>query len=157
MQPSKSRSIFCSLLLAGAILSAQSLASQSVMTTLLALKDPKAPRKVLSAQLAEQMMAQAKPNQSPSRAAVQRFSEDLTGALLGRDITVVRASALKDAIAHVMQGKGPTFVPATSVREVLTSCGVEQPTVQGIVKRFIDIGHEVSGPDDMPVREKLRP
>ena len=132
------------------------LSAQSVQSTLLALKDANASRKAISAQLVDQMMAQAKPNQSPSRAAVQRFTEDFTIALMGRDITTVRAGALQKAIAELMSGKGSTFVPASSVREVLTSCGVDQPTVQAIVKRFIEIGQEVRGPDDMPVQPKFK-
>jgi mannitol-specific phosphotransferase system IIBC component len=126
------------------------LQAQSVQATLLALKDSAAPRKALSKQLTEEMMAQAKAHQTPSRFAVQRFSEDLTTALIGRDITTIRAAALQKAIADVMRGKGSTFMPASSLRETLTSCGIEEPTVQAIVQRFIDIGQEVRGPDDLP-------
>jgi hypothetical protein len=134
------------VLLAGAALSAQSLES-----TLLALKDSSAPRKTLSNRLVDEMMALAKRDQSPSRAAVQRFSEDLSSALIGRDITKIRAAALRQAISEVLSGKGSTFVPASTLREVLTSCGIDAVTVQGIVRRFIDIGQEVRGPDDLPV------
>ncbi len=133
------------------------LQAQTVQSTLLALKDSNAPRKTLSKQLTDQMMAQAKPHQSPSRASVQRFSEDLTTALIGRDITTVRASVMQKAIADVMRGKGSTFIPASNLRETLTSCGIDEPTVQAIVQRFIDIGQEVRGPDDLPVQQKLRP
>jgi hypothetical protein len=140
------------VLLAGTALSAQSLES-----TVLALKDSGAPRKVLSNQLVDEIMAMAKRDQAPSRAAVQRFSEDLNGALMGRDVTKVRAAALQKAISDVLSGNGSTFVPASSLRETLTSCGIDRPTVQGIVRRLIDIGQEVRGPDDMPVREKFRP
>src|SRR5579871_80817 len=124
------------------------LQAQTVQSTLQALKDPKAPRKTLSKQLVDQMMAQAKPHQTPRRTSVQRFSEDLTTALLGRDITTIRASVMQKAIADVMSGKGSTFIPASNLRETLTACGIDEPTVQGIVQRFIDIGQEVRGPDD---------
>src|SRR5882724_12275654 len=127
--------------------------AQSVQSTLLALKDSGAPRKALSKQLTDAMMAQGKAHQTPSRYAVQRFSEDLTTALIGRDITIIRAAALQKAIADLMRGKGSTFIPASTLRETLTSCGVDEPTVQGIVRRFIDIGQEVRGPDDL----KLQP
>jgi hypothetical protein len=128
--------------------------AQSVQSTLLALKDSNAPRKALSKQLVDEMMAQAKAHQTPSRYAVQRFSEDLTTALIGRDITTIRAAALQKAIADLMRGKGSTFIPASSMRETLTSCGIDDPTVQAIVQRFIDIGQEVRGPDDLPVQQK---
>lgn len=143
-------------LLGCALLLGICLEAQSVHTTLLALKDSNAPRKALAKQLVDEMMAQAKAHQTPSRASVQRFSEDLTTALLGRDITAVRASALQKAIADVMRGKGSTFLPASSLRETLTSCGIDDPTVQAIVQRFIDIGQEVRGPDDLPVQPKTR-
>jgi hypothetical protein len=132
------------------------LAAQSMESTLLALKDSSAPRKVLSNQLVDQMMALAKRDQSPSRESVQRFSEDLTGALLGRDVTKIRAAALQKAISDVLSGRGSTFRPASSLRETLTSFGIDAPTVQGIVRRFIDVGQEVRGPDDLPVQPKFR-
>lgn len=131
-----------------------SLAAQSVESTLLALKASGAPRKVLSRHLVDEMMALSKHNQSPSRSSVQRFSEDLTTALLGKDITTIRAEALEKAISDVMRGNGSTFVPASTLRETLASCGIDSPTVQAIVGRFIDIGQEVRGPDDLPVRPK---
>lgn len=133
------------------------LAAQDMQSTLLALKDPGAGRSALSKRLTEEMMAQAKRNQAPSRASVERFSQDLTAALLGRDITSIRATALRLAIAGVLRGSGSTFLPATSLRQTLTSCGVEERTINAIVQRFIDIGQEVRGPDDMPVMEKRRP
>ncbi len=112
-------------LLGCVLLLGTSLAAQTVQSTLLALKDSGAPRKALAKQLTDEMMAQAKTHQTPSRYAVQRFSEDLTTALIGRDITSIRAAALQKAIAGVMSGKGSTFMPASSLRETLTSCGVE--------------------------------
>ena len=119
--------------------------------TFLALKDPHAARKVLSNQLLDEMTALVKRDQSPSRTAMQRFSEDLTGALLGRDITTIRAAAFRKAIADVLSGKGSTFLPASRFREALASCGVEDRTVQAIVDRFTQIGQEVRGPDDLGV------
>jgi hypothetical protein len=140
--------------LLGCVLLLGTLSAQTVQSTLLALKDSSAPRKALAKQLTDEMMAQAKAHQTPSRYAVQRFSEDLTTALIGRDITTIRASALQKAIADLMSGKGSTFLPASSLRETLTSCGVNEPTVQAIVQRFIDIGQEVRGPDDLPRQPK---
>ena len=124
--------------------------AQTVQATLLAMKDSNAPRKALSKQLSDQMMAQAKAHQSPSRASVERFSQDLTTALLGRDITTVRANVMQKAIADLLHGKGSTYMPATNLRETLNACGIDEATVRGIVQRFIDIGQEVRGPDDLP-------
>ncbi len=132
------------------------LAAQNVESTLLALKDSGASRKILSNRLVDEMMAMAKRNQTPSRASVQRFSEDFTSALSGRDVTKIRAQVLEKAISDLLSGKGSTFVPASRLRETLTSCGIDERTVQAIVGRFIDVGQEVRGPDDMPVQPKFR-
>ena len=143
------------VLLLGVGLLAQTPSSKSIQTTLLALKDSGASRRVLSDQLAEQMMALAKGTR-PSRAAVERFSEDLTTALTGKDVTTVRASVLQRAISDLMSGKGSNFEPASKLRDTLTKCGISPPTVQGIVGRFIEIGQEVRGPDDLGVLPKDR-
>lgn len=141
--------LFGIVLLLGVGLTAQ---TKSVQSILLALKDPGAPRKALSDQLVNKMMALAK--RDVSRPMVERFSEDFTGALLGRDITTVRASVLQKAIVDLMSGKGSNFEPATKLRDTLTSCGISDATVQLLVGRFIDIGQEIRGPDDLGVLPK---
>jgi hypothetical protein len=138
-------------LLGCALLAGMSLSAQTIQSTLLALKDS---RKALSSQLVDEMMAMVNVHQSPSRAAVERFSEDLTTALAGRDVTAIRAAALEKAISDVLRGKGSTFEPATSLRETLTGCGIDRRTVQAIVRRFIEIGEQVRGPDDLPMMLK---
>jgi hypothetical protein len=137
------------VLLSGVQLAAQ---TKSVQNILLALKDANAPRKALSDQLVTRMMAQVK--REVNRSIVERFSEDLTGALLGRDITTVRASVMQKAIFDLLSGKGSNFEPASKLRDTLTSCGIGASTVQVIVGRFIDIGQEIRGPDDLGVLPK---
>lgn len=144
-------------LLGCVLLLGTALSAQNLQSTLLALKEARAPRRVLSHQLSDEMMSLARHNQIPSRASVQRFSEDLTTALLGKDITTVRASVMQKALSDLMKGRGSTFLPASALRETLTHCGIDEPTVQSIVQRFIDIGQEVRGPDDMPVLDKVKP
>ena len=140
------------VLVLGVIGTAQS--AKSIQNIFLALKDSKAPRKVLSDQLTDEMMALAKQNSSrPSHAAVERFSDDLITALMGRDITTVRASVLQRAVSDLLTGRGSTFEPATKLRTTLTSCGINEPTTQAIVGRFIDIGEELRGPDDVGVKQ----
>ena len=139
-------------LFACVLLASTALTAQSVQSTLLALKDSRTSRKVLSNQLVNEMMALAKSDQSPSRQTVQRFSEDLTTALAGKDITTIRAVAMQKAISGVLSGKGSTFLPANRLYETLVSCGIEDRTVQTIVGQFTDIGREVRGPDDIGIR-----
>lgn len=144
------RLLGCILLLGG------SLAAQSVQSTLLALKDSHAARKALSNELVNEMMALAHSDQSPSRATVQRFSEDLTSALIGKDVTTIRAAALQKAISGVLSGKGSTFLPACSLYETLAAFRIDDRTIQTIVDRFREIGQEVRGPDDLPLRDITR-
>lgn len=137
----------CILLVSGWLLAQ----SQNMQATLLELKDARASKSALSNRLTNQIMAQAKRDQTPSRPTVQRFSSDLVSALAGKDITTIRAAVLQKAIADVLRGNGSTFLPASNLRDTLASCGVEEPTAQAIVKRFIEIGQQVRGPDDMKV------
>ena len=130
--------------------------STSMERTLLALKDTHAQRSALSLELTMEMTFLAKKSgrdQDLSQATTERFSEDLTTALLGKDITTIRAAALRKAIAGVLSGKGSTFLPANGLYETLKSCGVENRTIQLIVDRFTDIGRQLRGPDDLPMRE----
>jgi hypothetical protein len=147
--------LLSSVLLLGVSLPAQTPPPPSIQNTLLALKDSNASRKTLSDQLAGQMMAQAKASR-PSRYAVERFSEDLTTALIGKDVTAIRASVLQRAISDLMSGKGSNFEPASKLRDTLTNCGISAPTVQSLVGRFLEIGQEVRGPDDLGVLPRNR-
>lgn len=148
------RLLGCFLLL-GAGLTAQ---VTSMESTFLALKDPHARRGALSAQLAAEITLLSKRNwggQSPSESTVTRFTEDLTTALLGKNITTDRAAALQKEMADVLSGKGSTFIPAARFRETLLSCGVDDRNTQVVVDRFTHLGQEVRGPDDLPVRKQL--
>jgi hypothetical protein len=144
------------LLLLSAVLAAQTPVPTSMESTLLALKDPQANRGARSMELALEMALLANRDQSPAQTTVQRFSEDLTTALLGKDITTIRAAALQKSIRDVLSGKGSTFLPASRFRQALASCGVEDRTVQAIVDQFTHMGQEVRGPDDIPVHRITR-
>jgi hypothetical protein len=125
------------------------LTAQSLQSTLLALKDSQAPRKTLSDQLVDEMMALAKADRSPARTTVQRFAEDLTSVLLGKDVTAIRAAALEKAIVDLMSGKGSTWLPASKLYDTLAGFRISDRTIQRIVDRFRDIGQEIRGPDDL--------
>ena len=139
------------LLLLGAALTAQ---VTSMESTFLALKDPHVNRRPLSVKLATEITLLAKTkgrDQDFSPGTVERFSEDLTTALLGKNITTDRAAALQKAMADVLSGKGSTFLPAARFRETLLSCGVDDRNTQVVVDRFTHLGREVRGPDDTPL------
>lgn len=141
------------LLLLGAGLTAQ---VASMESTFLALRDPHAKRADLSVKLAMEiaLLSEMKgTHQNLSPGTVDRFSADLTTALLGKNITTDRAAALQKAMADVLSGKGSTFLPAARFRETLLSCGVDDRNAQVVVDRFTHLGREVRGPDDIPVRK----
>jgi hypothetical protein len=135
------------LLLLGAGLTAQVPSMESIF---LALKDPHADRRLLSVKLAAEITHLSK---SDHGGTVERFSADVTTALLGKNITTDRAAALQKEMADVLSGKGSTFLPAARFRETLLSCGVDDRNTQVVVDRFTHLGREVRGPDDVPVRK----
>jgi hypothetical protein len=140
------------LLLLSASLPGQT--AQSIRSTLLALKDPQAQRKVLSDQLVDEMMALAKTDRRPLPTTVQRFAEDLTSVLAGKDVTEIRAAALEKAIVDVMSGKGSTALPAGKLYDTLAGFRINDRTIQRVVDRFRDIGQEIRGPDDLGLQPK---
>jgi hypothetical protein len=141
-------------LLCGVVLISTSLAGQSLQSTLLALKDATAPRTKLTKQLTDELMALAKPPQTPSRITVEVFSSDLAHAIGGRDLTAAQASAMQNAMSDVMAGKGAAFLRTNVLWQELTACGVESYQVRRIVDDFTKLAQDVRGPDDAPVRGK---
>ena len=131
------------------LLASAALTAQSVQSTLLALKDSHTPRKVLSNQLVNEMMALAKSDQSPSRAggATILRGSDHRARRQGHDDN----SRDGDAESHFRrpERQGIDDLPANRLYETLAGFGIEDRTVQAIVGRFTDIGQEVRGPDDI--------
>jgi hypothetical protein len=103
-------------------------ATPKLRSTLQALKSRGASRATLSRQLADAILLLAESGHQPSRSAVTSFADELTTALLGRDLT------------------------NSQLRETLAALGVDASKVQIITRRFIAIGEEIRGPDDMPTR-----
>lgn len=128
-------------------------ATPTLRSTLQALKDRGASRTTLSHQLADVIMSLAETGHQPSRAAVMSFAEELTTALLGRELTDPQVTTLEQSIDAVLRSSGTTtFIPASQLRETLAALGVDASKVQIITRRFIAIGEEIRGPDDMPTR-----
>ena len=121
-------------------------------STLLALKDSTASRTTLSHQLVDEIMSMADREQQPSRPTVTSFAEELTGALIGRDLTKPQLMMLEQSIDEVLRSSGATFMSASRLRETLAATGVDSSKLKIITKRFIAIGEEVRGPDDLPTQ-----
>ena len=107
-------------------------------------------RSSLSYQLADEMMSLAESDRHPSQSAVASFADEFTNALLGKNMTDAEALMLEDSIDAVLRGTGATFRSAIRLRETLATLGVDASKLLIITKRFIAIGEEVRGPDDLP-------
>jgi len=118
-------------------------------STLQALKNRSASRTTLSHQLVDEIMSMADSEHKPVRTTVERFTEELTSALIGRDLTNPQVMMLERSIDEVLSSSGATFTSASRLRETLAALGVDASRLQIIVKRFITIGEEVRGPDDL--------
>ena len=123
-------------------------------STLLALSEPGASRPALSQQLAEQLMSLAEKDCNPSSTAVANFSDELSKSLLEKHMTDAQALLLEQSIREVLRCTGATFTSATSFRQTLLAVGVDPATAQVVTTRFIEIGEEVRGPDDLHVQSE---
>ena len=158
--PAMRKLVCCLLLLGGCLISGaagqdKSLAAKpetarQLRSTLQALKSRDASRTTLSRKLADAILALAQAGHEPSRSAVTSFSEELTAALLGKDLTKEQLTAVEQSIGEVLHVTGATSIPATRLRETLTALGVDATRSQTVTRRFIAMGEEVRGPDDMP-------
>jgi hypothetical protein len=154
--PGMLRRLLCCLLLMGVSLIGQSSAEDKaaigkLRSTLLALKDTKTYRASLGEQLADNMMALTEEDRRPSRQIVAVFADQMVSALLGKELTAARATALQESIVDVLRGQRANVASASALRETLTALGVDAVRVQSITTRFLAIGHEVRGPDDTAV------
>ncbi len=127
-------------------------AARNLRSALQALKDRGASRTTLSRQLADAILSLAQAGHEPSRSTVASFSEELTAALLGKDLTKEQLTAVEQSIGEVLHVTGATSIPASRLRETLTALGVDATMSQTVTRRLIAMGEEVRGPDDMPAR-----
>ena len=123
--------------------------ASKLRSTLLALKEGVASRNALSQRLSEELMSLAETDCKPSGTAVANFSDELSKAMLGKSMTDSQVVVLEQSIRQVLQCTGITFTSATSFRQILRAVGVDLATAQVITTRFIKIGEEVRGPDDI--------
>ena len=157
------KSALCFLLLSG-VMAAQPLRTDRDMAAnlnhlsgiLQALKDFRESSPSLSNQLVGVMMAMADPSHAPSLPAVAAFADALTSALTGKNLTTANVLVLRRSIADVLRSSGATFIPASLLRERLSANGADSSKTQEIITRYIAIGEEVRGPDDLHVLPRLK-
>jgi hypothetical protein len=128
-------------------------ATPKLRSALLALTDSAASRTTLSHRLADEIMSMADSEHQPSLpAVVTGFADELTSALIGRGLTNPQVMMLEQSIDEVLRSSGATFTSASRLRETLTAIGVDASKLQIITKRFIAIGEDLRGPDDLQVQ-----
>src|SRR6267154_3958710 len=76
--------------------------TSKLRSTLQALKDRSASRTTLSHQLVDELMSMADSEHKPSRTTVERFAEELTSALIVRDLTAPQVMMLERSIDEVL-------------------------------------------------------
>jgi len=151
------RNGFCGLLVAGLSLFGQSTPADQAATKmdsiLSAMKDPSASRDSLSQQLAEVILSLAQRDHQPTRSTVVAFTDELTGALIDKDLKWnAPPKWLLGPTLEILSTSGANFTKASRLGNTLKSLGVDASTTQRITARFIKIGEEVRGPDDLGVR-----
>ena len=150
------RRVLCCLILFGASVLGQSgreeksAACKKLQPILTALKSPGASRPSLTTQLADAMMSLTSSDRQPSRSTVVSFADELTGALIGKDLKD-QPGVLQQSICEVLSGSTTNFKSATRFREALTALRIDSMKKQTLTTRFMAIGEEVRGPDDSPV------
>jgi len=153
------RKVLCCVILFGASVLGQSgredksAACRKLQPILTALKSPKASWQSLTTQLLEVMMSLTSSDRQPSRSTVAGFSDEFTGALIGKDLRD-QIVVLQQSICEVLSGSTTNFKSASRFREALTALSIDSMEKQTLTARFMAIGVEVRGPDDSPLSAK---
>jgi hypothetical protein len=96
-------------------------------------------------ELAEAIVSLAPPLQRIFRNDITRLATALTGVMDGHKMSEAETTALSQCIVGLLQGADVSnFALAVRFRDRLTAMGVVDPSVDLIVRRFVDVG----GPED---------
>ena len=125
----------------------------SLQTALMALQDSAVDRVAASRQLTDVMMPIAEPGRRPSRALVETFAKELVFALAGKKVTGDQVANLNASIWIVMKGAAPNLKSTGMLRDTLKAAGIRELDIRAITTRFLAIGEDVRGPDDLSVRK----
>jgi hypothetical protein len=124
----------------------------NLTATLAGIGKADASRARLSQRLADDMFAFADRDHEPPRNVVVEFTDELTAALYGKELSARSVNVLQLSIRDVMRGSSATFASAASLRQVLSQAGVDPTKAQLVTRRFMSIGEEIKGPDDLGSR-----
>ena len=144
------RALLCCLLL-GAGLSGQSSSRGNLASLLMTLQEGRSSQANLSQQLVGEMLSAVDSDRKPSRKTVAIFADELTGALVAKRMTNDQAFALQSSITDLLRGSATNLTCAVRFRRTLVAIRVDEAKTQSITRRFIAIGEEVRGPDDIGI------
>jgi hypothetical protein len=149
------RSVLYCFLLAGFSVFGQSSSIDQAgaqMDLILRAMNQGASRGSVSQQLADVILSLAQPNHQPSRSTVMAFTDELFGALVGKDLKwIAPPQWFLGPITDILSTSGANFTKASRLGDSLKSLGVDAAKTQRITSRYIRIGEEVRGPDDIRV------
>jgi|SRR5579862_3685078 len=121
-----------------------------------AMQDAKASRVAISQQLTDAILSLAPRDRLPSRPTVAAFADEMAGSLIGKNLGDGGVLVLRRAITDVLNPAGATIAKASSLRKELGSLGIDAEKAHAISSRYVKIGEEVRGPDDIPVQPQPR-
>lgn len=124
--------------------------------TLSALQDASVDRTSMTKQFADEMMAGASNDRKPSRSTVELFADKFVRAMRGRKIPKPQLVALQNSLTQMLDGTHPNSNSASRFREVLTVLNIDSSVREELTARFIAVGEDIRGPDDLPVRDRSK-
>jgi len=109
-----------------------------------------------SDELMNAIMALAEAGHRPSRTSVATLARELTEALSGRKFPTAAANQLANSIIGVLHSAGTATAEfrqsISRFEKTLSGIGVSATATQTIARRLTEVGKEVRGPEDTPLR-----
>ena len=131
----------CFLLFLAASLTAQT--SDRLASTLMTLKGATSVPSIRQ-QVVDDVMSLARSGNQPSRSSVGKFADDLTSALVGKDLPVTPISQVSIFIAEALHSAvwkdSNFFASLDHLRKALLGLGVIEREAQAVVDSLIDVG-----------------
>jgi hypothetical protein len=121
----------------------------SLKTALYALTGSDADRTFVTKQLADAIMPLARSNRQLSRQNVEDFATELARSMIGKELTIVQVRSLENAITEMMRGSVPNYTSTGHLRDALSAIHIDSADMHVVTTRFLAIGEEVRGPDDL--------
>jgi hypothetical protein len=145
----------------GVLAGAQSSPAVNELTsTLMMLRDAHPSRDAINRRFVAGVMATVEKPNRPFQSEVEDFTSELTAALIGRRFSSSDLVPLTSAIVDVMHSAGVGTVAfhgsVERFEKGLLALQMDAPRARSIANRLEELGKEVRGPEDMPVRLELK-